>query len=74
MLVSNTFTLAPRPSAARVANSPTVPAPITTTSVGATPEMPPSIRPGPPFSELSCSEAIRMAVFPAISPMARMIG
>ena len=35
---------------------------------GATPEMPPSIRPGPPFSELSCSEAYQDGGVPAIRP------
>ena len=43
MLLSNTFTLAPKPIADLAANSPTVPAPIITTSVGVTPDIPPNI-------------------------------
>ena len=43
--LSKTFTLAPKPIAALVANSPTIPAPKITTSVGRTPVIPPNIKP-----------------------------
>ena len=43
--LSKTFTFAPNPKAAFVANSPTIPAPKITTSVGRTPVIPPNIKP-----------------------------
>ena len=52
--------------AAFVANSPTIPAPKTTTSVGRTPVIPPSIK---PFDLANNSEAYKIEIPPAISPM-----
>ena len=64
--LSKTFTLAPRPMAAFVANSPTIPAPRITTSVGRTPVIPPSIN---PFDFASNSAAYKIDIPPAISPI-----
>lgn len=64
--LSKTLTLAPKPMAAFVANSPTIPAPKTTTSVGRTPVIPPSIK---PLDFANNSDAYKMEIPPAISPM-----
>ena len=72
--LSKTLTEAPKPIADRAANSPTVPAPIITTSVGVTPAIPPNNNPLPWFTLLRHSEAIRIEVFPAISLIERING
>ena len=65
--LSNTLTLAPKPKAVRAANSPTVPAPRITTSVGATPVILPNNNPFPKSLVIINSEAIRIEAVPAIS-------
>ena len=72
--LSNTLTEAPNPIADRAANSPTVPAPIMTTSVGVTPAIPPNNKPLPRLTLLKHSEAIRIEVLPAISLIERIKG
>ena len=51
-------------SAALVANSATAPAPKMTTSVGFTPDIPPIMRPCPPFTLLKYSAAINTELLP----------
>ena len=65
--LSNTFTLAPKPSAVLAANSPTVPAPKITTSVGGTPVILPSNNPFPNSLFIMSSAAIKTEAIPAIS-------
>ena len=65
--MSKTFTLAPKPSADLAANSPTLPAPKITTSVGGTPPILPNRRPLPLLILLINSEAINIEAVPAIS-------
>ena len=72
--LSNIFTFAPKPIAERAANSPTVPAPIITTSVGGTPLMFPNISPLPPFTLDNNSDAINIEAVPAISLKALTAG
>ena len=55
--LSKTRMLAPNPPAALVANSPTIPAPIITTSVGLTPVIPPNIK---PLDKAKSSEAYKI--------------
>ena len=65
--LSNTLTFAPSPIADLAANSPTVPAPIITTSVGGTPLILPNKSPFPSFVFASSSEAISTDAVPASS-------
>ena len=69
--LSKILILAPRPRAERAANSPTVPAPRMTTSIGGTPLIFPNINPFPAGLLLMISEAINMEAVPAISLSAR---
>src|SRR5690606_2756863 len=69
--LSNTFTCAPNAMAVRAANSPTVPAPRMTISVGGTPVTPPNINPFPSNTLLRYSAAINTDVAPTISLIAR---
>ena len=70
--LSKTLTDAPNPRAVRVANSPTVPAPNTIISEGATPEIPPNMAPCPLLKLLKYSAAINMDALPAISLIERI--
>ena len=65
--LSNTFTFAPKPIAVFAANSPTVPAPKITTSVGGTPVMFPKSNPLPNSVVIISSAAINTDAVPAIS-------
>jgi len=72
--LSKTLTLAPNPMALRAANSPTVPAPIITTSMGGTPLIFPNSSPFPSLALLKSSEAIKTEAVPAISLKERTAG
>ena len=65
--LSNTLTFAPKPNADLVANSPTVPAPIITTSTGGTPLIFPNSIPLLISLFAINSEAIKTDAVPAIS-------
>ena len=65
--LSKTFTFAPKPIAVFAANSPTVPAPKMTTSVGGTPVMFPKSKPFPNSLVIINSAAINTDAVPAIS-------
>ncbi|MNR15684.1 hypothetical protein D3C85_1322360 [compost metagenome] len=65
--LSKTFTFAPKPMAVFAANSPTVPAPRITTSVGGTPVMFPNKSPFPNSLAIINSAAIKIDAVPAIS-------
>ena len=72
--LSKTFTFAPIPIADRAANSPTVPAPMMTTSTGGTPLMFPNINPLPLLFAAINSAAISTEEIPAISLRERTAG
>ena len=74
MELSKTFTFAPIPIAERAANSPTVPAPIITTSTGGTPLILPNISPLPLLLAAINSAAINTDEIPAISLSERTAG
>src|SRR5690606_17779139 len=74
MELSKTLTLAPSPIALLAANSPTVPAPRITTSIGGTPHTLPNMSPFPSLTLLNSSEAISTEAVPAISLNERTAG